>query len=94
MFWKELIIYFLLVQYGPHRKCIQPFLVAKGPSLYSRFLFKMVAYTDPKNLVLHNTDCIEKDETELLSYSAFIRRHDNVFAALAYQQGLATGSNL
>jgi hypothetical protein len=46
-FWEELIVYFLLIQHGPHRElCIQQFFIAVGMSLPSCYLAVIGGYTD------------------------------------------------
>jgi hypothetical protein len=45
-FWEELISYFPLLQYGPHRKQLQRFFIAAGTFLRNCYITAIKEYTD------------------------------------------------
>jgi hypothetical protein len=82
-FWEELISYFPLIRYGPHRKRHQQFLVAAGTYLPSPCLATIEGYTDrhPQTLLWYDTDRIENDASNSSSIVACIRCRGNGVAA-------------
>jgi hypothetical protein len=80
-FWEELIAYFPMIRYGPHRKRrLQQFVVAAGTSLPSCYLATIGGYTNrPTDWPLMRCGLRRKWYVQQFSIITCIRFRGNVF---------------